>query len=310
MRWDDLRVLLALVREGTVARAAQHLEIHPATVYRRLDALEAAMGVKVLSADGLTELGHEVFERAQRIEEEFFALQRAVTGRDEGLSGSVVLTLPESLLPSVMPIVSAFRQAHPLVVLELEAGDRMFDLARREADVALRPSLYPPQDAVGRRIATVAWTVYAPATEEDEGKGKPKGKGKSKGKKRGNANIGEKASEALPWVGYTDTLRELAAVRWWHKHHGEEDVVMAVSSVPAMVRAVAAGVGQGMLPCFAGDEDPRLRRVLPPVPEAASALWLLIHADLRRAARVRAFVDFAFPALRRLAPLFEGTRAG
>ena len=294
MRWDDLRVLLALVREGTAARAAQHLEIHPATVYRRLDALEAAMGVKVLSADGLTELGHEVFERAQRIEEEFFALQRAVTGRDEGLSGSVVLTLPESLLPFVMPIVSAFRQAHPLVVLELEAGDRMFDLARREADVALRPSLYPPQDAVGRRIATVAWTVYAPA------------KGKGQGKEKARA----KASEVLPWVGYTDTLRELAAVRWWRKHHGEEDVVMAVSSVPAMVRAVAAGVGQGMLPCFAGDEDPRIRRVLPPVPEAASALWLLIHADLRRAARVRAFVDFAFPALRRLAPLFEGTTAG
>ncbi|MEM9454546.1 MAG: LysR family transcriptional regulator [Myxococcota bacterium] len=294
MRWDDLRVLLALVREGTATRAAQHLEVHPATVYRRLEALETAMGVKVLSADGLTELGHEVFERAQRIEEEFLALQRAVTGRDEGLSGPVVLTLPESLLPCVMPIVSAFRQAHPQVVLELEAGDRMFDLARREADVALRPSLYPPEEAVGRRIATVAWTVYAPAN----GKGRGKGKGSGKAK----------ASKVLPWVGYTDTLRELAAVRWWHKHHGEEDVVMAVSSVPAMVRAVAAGLGQGMLPCFAGDEDPRLRRVLPPVPEAASALWLLIHADLRRAARVRAFVDFAFPALRAFTPLFEGTR--
>lgn len=84
---------------------------------------------------------------------------------------------------------------------------------------------------------------------------------------------------------------------------------VGASSVPPMARLVAAGLGRGMLPCFAGDVESGLHRLHPPVPEAGSALWLLIHANLRRNARVRAFVDFAFPALlRKLASLIGGKR--
>ncbi len=65
---------------------------------------------------------------------------------------------------------------------------------------------------------------------------------------------------------------------------------------------------QGLLPCYVGDRRAGLRRVGPPRPAQASALWLLVHADLRRAARVRALIDFLVPRLKQQAELFRGER--
>ena len=153
----------------------------------------------------------------------------------------------------------------------------MFDLQRQEADVAIRPSLEPPPEAVGRHIAAVGWAAYRSSGAGDSS-----------------------------WLGYTDALSNVPAVRWWRRHHASQPVTLQLSTVPAMRHALRTGHGRGMLPCFLGDADERLERLGDPVPEAASALWLLIHADLRRSARVRAFVDFLYPRLRQLSPTFEG----
>ncbi|MEM6290420.1 MAG: LysR family transcriptional regulator [Myxococcota bacterium] len=283
MRWDDLKVALALAREGAVGPASRALGVNVTTVYRRLDGLEAQLGQPLFDRQqgyALTAVGLEVLEHARAIEEETLALQRTVSGHDRQASGPVRVTLPESLLPLMLPLVWAFRAAHPRIVPTLETGDRMFDLQRREADVAIRPSATPPDDAVGRRIATIAWTLYR------------------------NANAPTDGGVTLD---YTEALANVPAVGWWRAHPRRGEVALTLSTVPAMQTALCAGHGCGPLPCFVGDRTEGLVRACAPVPEAASSLWLLIHADLRRAARVRAFVDDLYPRLRGMAPVFEGT---
>lgn len=280
MRWDDLKVALAVARAGSIGPAAQALGVNVTTVYRRLDALEESLGLPLFDrgqAYALTAVGQDVLEHARAVEEETFALQRTVVGHDRQASGSVRVTMPESLLEIVLPLVWAFRDEHPRIEPVLETGDRMFDLQRREADVAIRPSPAPPTEAVGRHVAAIAWAAYH-----------------------------SKGAAHPPWLAYTDALGEVAAVEWRRRHHGEEPVAMHLNTVPAMHAALRTGHGRGMLPCFIGDRDATLERMGAPIPETASALWLLIPGDLRRAARVRAFVDFLYPRLRSLSPVFEG----
>ena len=280
MRWDDLKVALAVARAGAVSPASRVLGVNVTTIYRRLDALEQALGHPLFDrAQGyvLTPVGSDVLEHARAVEEETLALQRRVMGHDRQASGPVRVTMPESLLSLVLPLMWSFREEHPRIEPVLETGDRMFDLQRREADIAIRPSPNPPTEAGGRQVAVIGWGVYSSTGGLNE-----------------------------PWLGYTDALGELAAVGWWRRHHANEPVAMQVSTVPAMHTALCSGVGRGMLPCFVGDRDARLQRLGPPVPEAASKLWLLIHADLRRAARVRALVDYLYPRLRELTPVLEG----
>lgn len=282
-RWDDWRTFLAVARTGTVAGAAAELEVNLTTVYRRLDALEDELGARLFDRDGkgyaLTAVGRDAVEHAERIEEEMLALERTVRGHDRQASGEVVVTMPESLLPTLLPALLAFGDAHARIQLALELHDRMFDLGRREADVAIRPSPHPPEEAVGRRIAAVAWTEYGV----------------------------EGTDAAAPWVGYTGQLGDLAAERWRRSQSGDSSTRLSVSTVPAMRRVLGLGGRRGMLPCFVGDPAPELVRRRRPEEDMGSVLWLLIHADLRRNARVRAFVDFFYPHLEALRPSFEGT---
>ena len=232
----------------------------------------------------LTEVGAAVLPHAERMEEEAFALERAIAGIDTAPAGVVRVTAPESMLRVLTPMLVEFRERQPRIQVDLQLGDRFFDLDRREADVAIRPGPQPPENAVGRRVASVGWTVYGPG-----GPGNPA------------------SARSCPGSGYGEDLARLAAVQWRRERGGGDEPILTVNTVPGMADLLRTTQFRGMLPCFVGDPDPGLQRLQEPIPEAASALWLLVHADLRRAARVRLFTDHAWASLRDLAPLFEGS---
>lgn len=286
-RWDDIRVFLAVVRAGSLSGAAERLGINHSTAWRRVRALETALGATLFERSphgyALTSAGTTMLPRAEAVETEVLALERVVAGSDADLSGTVSVTAPESMLPLLTPALIAFRRAHTAIEVDLRLGDRFYDLDRREADVAVRPGRQPPDDAVGRKVCKVAWSIYGPIDVDDE------------------------AAVELPWVAYSEELSRLAAVQWRRERFGEAPK-MLVNTVPGMRCLLSQGPFRGMLPCFAGDAEPALRRLCEPIPDAASELWLLIHADLRRNARVRRFTDHAWASLRELAPTFEGTR--
>ena len=284
LRWDDVPLFLAVARRGSLSGAAGALGVNPSTVHRRLTAFEAALGTRLFdrSPTGLTltAAGEAAVPLAEQVELDVAGLLRALAGRDSAPRGTVHLTAPETLVPLLVEPLATLRARFGAIDLRVSFADRYFDLARLEADVAVRPSPEPPQDAVGRRVARVAWAVYSRCPPSVD-------------------------VERLPWVEYTRALEHLAAARWCRAHHGGDPVLLAVNSVAAMHQVISATDCRGFLPCFMGDADPALRRLEPLLPEA-SALWLLTHRDLRRSARVRAVIDHLWRALRAQQALFEG----
>lgn len=286
MKWDDVQIFLAVARAETLVGAAEALGLNHSTVYRRLGQLEQDLAARLFDRDGkqytLTAAGAAALEHAAAVEASMLRLGRAVAGRDQVPQGTVTLTAPEGLLPLLAPHLSPFRAAFPQIDLRVIFADRFLDLGRREADVALR--LHPQPTAtgiVGRRVAGVAWALYGPRRSPDD-------------------------QDPLGWGAYDAALGHLAAEAWRQQHHGEERVALSVNSVTAMREVLCAAGCQGMLPCFVGDRDAALRRRSPPIEAAGSALWLLLHPDLRGTARVRALTDHLWGALRAEVPLLEG----
>lgn len=291
--WDDMRLVLAIARAGTLVGAARSLALNHSTVFRRLGALEGQIGVRLFERfrDGYTPTpaGEEVIALAGRIDADVSAMERRLAGQDLRPSGLVRVTTTDTLVDMLMPMLAAFRSAHPEIVLELAASNAVFNLSRRDADVAVRPSTEPPAMLVGRRVATVAFAVY----------------GAVEYLARHPARL---KPEEHAWAAPDDTLGHLKATQWIEASIPAQRIVFRCGSIATLQRAVRAGIGLAPLPCFLADGDPGLRRLGGTVDEFATGLWLLTHPDLRRVARIRAFMDFMAPALAAYGPVFEGKR--
>jgi DNA-binding transcriptional LysR family regulator len=290
LNWDDLRVALAVARAGSVRAAARALRVSHSTVLRRLQELELAAGVRLFERSSerysVTNAGQDLSDTARELEEVVIALERRVQGLDLRLSGAVRVTLPDPLLPSLLPLFERFGKQYPEIDLTLVAGAEYLDLAQREADVALRIASAPPPDLVGRRVAGVACALYA---SERYLRGRPAQK-----------------LERLDWVGWPETS-EMAFARWMRERQPKARIALRVDRSWAARDAVDAGVGVALLPCAIGDPRPGWRR-LRLVPEVSAPLWILTHRDLRATARVRVLRDTLWEALSAERDLYEGRR--
>lgn len=284
IEWDDLRTVLAVADHGGLASAARALGVNHTTVLRRVNAFEAAHGLRLFerlpTGYALTAGGEEMLAAARQVSSVVADLERRLAGRDLRLEGTLRVATTDTLAASVLPQhLAAFRVRHPGVVVELAVGNQVANLTRRDADAAVRPMAEPPEALVGRRVCGVAFAVYAAP-----------------------------GAEAGPWLAPDEVLAGSVAGRWTRANVGVAQVAARADSLLALRDLAAAGLGRTVLPCFLGDDVPGLDRIGPVLPDAASELWLLTHEDLRRTARVRAFTEFMAHALGKERDLFEGRR--
>ncbi len=288
LNWDDLRVALAVARARSVRAAARALGVSHSTVLRRVQELESAAGVRLFERTAeryeLTNAGRDVFDTAQELEDVVVALERRVEGRDLRLSGPIRVTLPDPLLPALLPIFKRFGEAYPEIDTTLSVGLQYVDLAQREADVALRIAGAPPPDLVGRRVAEIACAVY--------------------GSKRYLQGRATRNLERLDWVGWPPSSAA-AFPQWMQQNVPKARVALRVHSSWAIRDAVDADIGVALLPCALGDARAHWRR-LRLVPEMTTPLWILTHRDLRATARVRVLRDNLWQAISAEKALFEG----
>lgn len=288
--WDDLRVFLAVARAGSLSGAARTLKVNHSTVFRRIGAFEEAIGVRLFdrlpNGYALTAAGEEMQESALRVEKEIAALDRRVTGQDLRLSGLVRITTVDMLAQGLLPRhLRAFRSAYPGIEIELNVGNATLSLARREADVALRVGNQPPEALVGRRVGRMVFAVYG-----------------------ASAGTPTMPLAQQPWIGLTAEHAPL--VQAFDAFLPGVQSAFRVNSVAAAISAAKAGIGLATLPCGIADLEPGLMRVAPLPDSFTLELWLLTHEDLRRTARIHAFLDFMAEALAREVPLLEGRLAG
>ena len=158
----------------------------------------------------------------------------------------------------------------------------MLSLTRREADVALRPTLEPPESLSGRRVATLASTVY-----------------RTSGRILQTPHqTGTKAWTERRWIAWEEGAGPPNVARWLARNVDPGMIGYRSNSLLNQASAARAGLGLTILPCFQGDADPALVRVMDPPAELDTGLWLLTHPDLRRTARVRALTDLLYTRLR------------
>jgi DNA-binding transcriptional LysR family regulator len=286
----DLRLALAIGEAGTLLGAARRLGIDHSTAFRRLVALERAVGARLFERTRAgyapTAAGEAVIDAAQRVDEEMAGLERKLAGADLRPSGVLRVTITDSAVDLITPMFAAFQAAHPQIVLEVAISNQFFTLSRRDADVAIRPSVDVPEDLIARRIAGVASALYAAPSYVERRK--------------------RWALAEHDWLASDDSLSHLGSARWLRRQVPLERVVYRASSLVPLQVAARAGMGVAALPCYLGDRDPALVRVKGPIADMAATLWVLLHPDLRRVARIRAFVDFIVPELEQQRPLLEG----
>lgn len=288
---EDFRLLDGIGRAGTLAGAARALGVDHSTAFRRLGAVEERLGVRLFqrARDGYTPTpaGDAALEVAHRLLADVADLERRLSGEDLRPSGVVRVTTTDSLLDMLAPMIAAFHTAHPEIQVELVSASALFTLTKREADAAIRPSLSAPEHLAGRRLSGIATALYAapaylataPAASDLAGHA---------------------------WVGFDDDLAHLSSARWVAANVAPRRVTCRANSISGLAALARAGLGVAALPCYLGDRDPALRRLTRPVVEMESALWLLIHPDLRRRVRLRALLDFLAPRLQAERDVFEG----
>ena len=293
--WNDLRYLLAIAREGSTLSAAKALGVSQPTVQRRLTALEERIGRKLVehhpTGYRLTELGKALFPHAVNIERSVEAFQRQLMSEGKELTGTLRVTCPEGMASRLLaPVIETFREKYPELRVDLIMTDRRLDLAKGEAEVALR--MHEPGDdsLIARRIANSPWAVFA---------------SQSYIKRHGRPQRWEDLDQHAI-IEFAGELADNHAARWLRTVAPRATIAIRGNSMLGVLAAVKSGAGLAPLPMLLGRSEDGLEPVLEAIPEIDSKLYLVMHADLKQTPRVRAFCDFVVAEFARLRPLIAG----
>jgi DNA-binding transcriptional LysR family regulator len=296
LAWDDLRLCLLIAREGTLSAAARKLGVDQSTVSRRLAALEAASGVRLVERSrrgyALTRAGDSVRATLEEMEQRALSVERTLAGRDAGVTGRVRIATSDSFAAwFLIERLGPLRARYPELVLELVTGNQVASLARREADLSVRLFKPSESDLVGVRLGTGAWAAYA----------SPHYLARRARTRRGRGLGGH------DWIDLDGELAGTAGARFVARQARQGRVVMSANSLHSVAAAVLAGHGASALPCLYGDAEPRVLR-LPSGVIGEHDIWLVVHPELKGSARVRAVIDYLKELVQREAPLLSGAR--
>lgn len=285
LAWNDFELVLAIATSGSLSGASRALGVSHATVFRRLGDVEQRLGVTLFerSRTGYrpTLAGEELADTARVMDEAALAAERKVAGRDLEPFGEIWTTTTDSLLMGVLaPLFTQFRHKYPGIVLDVAVSNQLFNLTRREADVAIRPSNRPPETLIGRPLTTIGQAVYA------------------------HRSLGLTPGSPIdtlvrqPWIGAGPRLQDSAVDQWMSSNALKEACVYRVDTLVSILSAVRSGMGLAVMPCYLADEDPDIVQLTDPIPELQYGLWFLMHPDLRGVVRIHALMDFLTEAVR------------
>jgi len=298
MSWADLELFLSIARGGSLAAAASILGVDASTVHRRVTSLEEAVRTRLFSRSprgyALTNAGQELLPYATAVDGQVAEARRKLAARDAALVGVVRVAAIDDLAGILSPIVASFRRQHPGVTVAVEMRSGFADLARQQADVAIRISTRPPGgDLIAKHIAKLGVAFYGSRAYFAE-HGRP-------------ARVEQLREHAIVRGDANGPV--MPGERTLDSHSSRDRMAFRSESMIARLAAVRDGVGVGVLPCLMADPERTLVRLPFAVSDPDVNVWLLIHVDLRQNARVRTFTEHAHSALLAQRHLFEGAGA-
>ncbi len=279
MDWNNLKYFLAVARLGGLTPAAQSLTTSPSTVSRHIDAMEATLGVRLFlrSQRGylLTDAGTMLLERVSEVERSMQAVERQSDALQQ-LTGVVKLTTVESIAHFLLvPNLHLFAARYPQLQIELLVNRNLANLARREADLALR-IFNPAQDEhepdhIVQYVASFYFELYCTP--------------------QALAAVGNDWQK-LAHVSWDGAWFRLPMVNWLQALFGQQPPLLRSNTMQTHYQAACSGMAAALLPNFIGDADSRLVKATTINIDTRQELWLSYHRDLKASSRVMAMRDF------------------
>ncbi|MBB3196108.1 LysR family transcriptional regulator [Roseateles terrae] len=284
MEWNDLRLMLAIHRAGTLTGAARLTGLSQPTLSRRLRSIEASLGQKVFqrTANGfaLTDEGVQLMPHAFRIEEEFMAMERQRFGAGLELKGQIRVASSDWFGARVLSRwIANFTRLHPGVEVELLTDARPVSLTQREADIAFRITPFNEAGIVQRLFSEMQYRLYCADHLPDDY---------------------PPPDAAVDLITLNGALEHSPDVLWLKGRFPSGRVTFTSNSREAQASFCGQGGGLAVLPKVLAAGMTGLREV--PLAEAPPSrkLWLGYHEDLRQAPRIKAFLELVWDKVKEL----------
>ncbi|HEX7871648.1 MAG TPA: LysR family transcriptional regulator [Sphingobium sp.] len=280
MQWDDLRFFLAVERGGTLSAASARLGVDATTVGRRIDRLGASLNAALFEAGPqghrLTSAGEKLLRHAEAVERSILAATGDLTGESSRLAGTVRISLPEGFASAlVAPALPAFHADHPGIALELASAHGFLNPSKREADLAIMLARPLSGSLIVSKLGDYRLGLYA-----------------SRSYIEAHGMVTDRADlRTRTLIGYIPDLIYWDALRYLEEIDPALTPAITSSSIAMQFAMTRAGVGLCVLHKFMAKDDPELVPIMPDI-VITRTYWLVVHADLRRVARVAAVIDW------------------
>jgi len=278
--WDDQRIFLAVLEEGSLSAAARKLGLSHPTVRSRIEALERELGTVLFtrSVSGLTptEMAEGLRDpaRAMAMASDLFIRQASSAGSE--IAGTVRISVSEFMGIEIVPAMLAhLREAHPGVRIELSLSNMPADLLAQEVDVAIRTVAPRQQSLVARKVASIPLGLFA-SRAYVERRGIP-------------TNSAELSKHDV--IGPDRNRSDLALAEELSAVFPRDRIVVRTDSHPAQLAMARAGLGIAVAQVPVGKNDPDLIHILPSLTIAILETWIVMHENLAQIPRVRAVFD-------------------
>jgi molybdate transport repressor ModE-like protein len=279
--WEDLRVLVALARRGSLSATARTLGVTHVTVSRRIANLEADLGQPLFSRESgryvLTEAGKRVLELASPMADQAEAIVRAASGFRETIAGLVRITATEAVSHYLlMPGLKAIRARYPDVDLDLRISQQNLSLARSDAEIAVRLA-GPDSDSglIGVKVTDLYYHLYGARSYVDRHK-----------------------PELFEYIGYAQEFAN------WPEAQGLDSIAkggrtaLRINQLSNRIEAARLGLGLALIPSIMAEPWPELVRVSRAPQVLTREIWVLVHEDLKDVPRIKVCVELLVETMR------------
>lgn len=278
--WNQVRAFLATAEEGSLSAAARALRSTQPTIGRQVSALEAHLGVTLFERAGralvMTTAGHDLLEHVQAMGEAASRISIAAAGQSQDVAGCVTVTASELVAAAFLPpVLQKLRAEAPGIEVEIVVSDRIEDLTRRDADIAIRHVRPDQPDLIARHLADATAGFYA-----------SKGYLAARGRPKCAADLSEHV-----FVGPRDTVQMFEILETHGVSLSPDQFKVSADSGVVIWEMMRAGLGMTIMPQGLWPHVTDVEAILPDVVRIKFPVWLVTHRELRTSRRIRIVFD-------------------
>lgn len=269
-----MRYVIAIAEKGSLKSAADHLGVNHSTAWRRIQGLEKKLGCQLFIVDRqgyrLTDVCEDILINARKMAAHVEAIQLSTAINKKDMQGLIRITAPNTIATKILPeMIYKFKSKYPLISFEIIEGINDLDIAKREADIAIRANNKAPENVIARKLKQAPWAIFAHPDLIPVGK------------------IDLDLLKQLPLIGYKGF--ETKATKWFSVHVCDGPYIITCNNVATAHGCALNKLGFALLPALLSTD---LQEVYRLPEEYGGYIWLLAHPEMRQVSRVKAFWDF------------------